>query len=181
MYNIHLRPILITPIGVRNMGKIIRLLATDDNAERISKIAEQIAVQYPDLQVEYLLDQKTLIKLPETNSNIRSEHKITSYSSLPNTPKVIVKGKDLFIVNEDGSEEFWGSEADENIDEIASQMELELRAVKWVKCELEKVIGDLTEIMRYSDVPYDQVPNIVFEGYRSLLFSFKKIDESTHL
>lgn len=181
MYNIHLRPILITSMGVRNMGEIIRLLATDDNAERISRIAEQIAEQYPDLQVEYPLDPKTLIKILEINTNPRSKHRETSYGSLPDTPKVIVRGKELFIVNEDGSEEFWGSEADENIEEIASQMEMELRAVKWVKRELERVISDLTEIMRYTDVPHDQIPNIVFEGYRSLLFCFKKIDESIHV
>ena len=181
MYNIHLRPILITSMGVRNMGEIIRLLATDDNAERISRIAEQIAEQYPDLQVEYPLDPKTLIKILEINTNPRSNHRETSYDSLPDTPKVIVRGKELFIVNEDGSEKFWGSEADENIEEIASQMEMELRAVKWVKRELERVISDLTEIMRYTDVPHDQIPNIVFEGYRSLLFCFKRIDESIHV
>ena len=80
-------------MGVRNMGKIIRLLTTDDNAERISKIAEQIAEQYPDLQVEYPLDPKTFIKLLETNTNPRPKNRETSYGSLPDTPKVIVRGK----------------------------------------------------------------------------------------
>jgi len=168
-------------MGVRNMGEIIRLLATDDNVERISKIVDQIAEQYPDLQVEYPLDQKTLIKLLEANTNPRPKIGETSYGALPDTPKVVVRGKELFIVKEDGSEEFWGSEGDENIEEIAFRMEMELRAVKWVKRELERVISDLTEIMSYTGVPHDQIPNIVFEGYRSLLFCFKKIDESIHM
>ena len=162
------------------MGKIIRLLATDDNAERISKIADQLAEQYPDLQVEYHLDQKTRINPLESNTKSIHKNRETSYSSLPDTPKVIVRGKELFIKKEDGSEEFWGSETDENIEEIASQMEIELRAVKWVKHELERVISDLTDIISCTDVPPDQVPNIVFEGYRSLLFCFKRIDESIH-
>ena len=88
------------------MGKIIRLLATDNNAERISKIAAQIAEQYPDLQVEYPFDLKKLINSLETTSNPRPRNRETSYSDLPDTPRVIVRGKELFIVNEDGSEEF---------------------------------------------------------------------------
>ncbi len=164
-------------MGVRNMGKIIRLLAIDDNAERISKIAEQISKQYPDLHVEYPLDLKSLIQLHETYCNERSKYGETSYGAFPDTPKVVVRGEELFIVNEDGSEEFWGSEMNDNIEEIASQMEMELRAVKWIKRALERVISDLTEILMYNDVPHDQIQYIVFEGYRSLLFSFIKIDE----
>ena len=163
------------------MGKIIRLLATDDNVERISKIAAQIAEQYPDLQVEYPFDLKNLINPLETNTNPRPKNRETSYGALPDTPKVIVRGKELFIIKEDGSEEFWGSEADENIEEIAFQMEMELRSLKWVKHELERVLSDLTEIMNFTDVSPDQIPNIVFEGYRSLLFCFKRIDESIHI
>ena len=181
MYNIHLGLILITSMGVRNMGKIIRLLATDDNAERITKIVEQIAEQYPDLQVEYPLDLKSLMNSLEIKTNPRLKNRHLSYSAFPDTPRVIARGKELFIVNEDGSEEFWGIEADENIEEIAFQMEMELRSLKWVKHELERVLSDLAEIMSYSQVPLDQIPNIVFEGYRSLLFCFKRIDESIHV
>lgn len=164
-------------MGVRNMGEIIRLLAIDDNAERISKIAEQISKQYPDLHVEYPLDLKSLIQLHETYYNERSKKGETIYGIFPDTPKVVVRGEELFIINEDGLEEFWGSETNDNIEETASQMEMELRAVKWIKRALEIVISDLTEILMHNDVPHDQIPYIVFEGYRSLLFSFKKIDE----
>ena len=126
---------------------------------------------------EYPIDRKNLIVLLESNTNARPEHGKGSYGSLPDTPKVIVRGKELFIVNNNGTEEFWGSETDGNIEEIASKMEMELRAVKWVKHELERIISDLTEIISYTDIPSDRIPNIIFEGYRSLLFSFKRIDE----
>ena len=58
-------------------------------------------------------------------------------------PKVIVEGKELFILYENGSEEFWGKELDDDLEETASKMELELRAIKWVKSEIERFIGDL--------------------------------------
>lgn len=224
------------------MGKIIRLLAIDDNAERISSISERISKQDPEIKVEYPQDFKSLIQLIETNSydfiiapqeisrlnetellqristiirlpilkypietrlpdqvpkpdkesptyeelaerikqtiTTRPNHRKITLSPLPDTPKVIVKGEDIFIIHEDGTEEFWGLETEGNIEEIASQMELELRAVKWIKGEIEMFIGDLTEALKYTDVPQEEIPNIVFEGYRSLLFSFKKIDES---
>jgi len=224
------------------MGKIIRLLAIDDNAERISSISERISKQDPEIKVEYPQDFKSLIQLIETNSydfiiapqeisrlnetellqristiirlpilkypietrlpdqvpkpdkefptyeelaerikqtiTIRPNHRKINLSPLPDTPKVIVKGEDIFIIHEDGTEDFWGLETEGNIEEIASQMELELRAVKWIKGEIEMFIGDLTEALKYTDVPQEEIPNIVFEGYRSLLFSFKKIDES---
>ena len=106
----------------------------------------------------------------------RSNYGKINLSQLPDTPKVIVKGQDIFIVHEDGSEEFWGMETEEDIEELASQMEMELRAVKLVKGEILRVIGDLTEIMKYINIPQQKIPYIIFEGYRSLLFCFKKID-----
>ena len=233
------------------MGEIIRLLAIDDNAERISKIAEQISKQDPDLHIEYPLNLKSLIQLIETNSydgiispleisqlnrteliqrlsnvinlpvinylgdtrppestqqyddllrdkktdedtlpyrilaerikqtlRTRKTHGKTTLLPFPDTPKVVVRGKGLYILYEDGSEEFWGLEIESDIEEIAAKMEMELRAVKWVKNEIVRVIGDLTEIMMYTDVPEQEIPYIIFDGYRSLLFCFKKINES---
>ena len=51
------------------MGKSIRLLATDDNLERILKIAAQIPEQYPDPQDESPLDLKSLINSLESKTN----------------------------------------------------------------------------------------------------------------
>jgi len=36
-------------------------------------------------------------------------------------------------------------ELDDDLEETAYKMELEFRAVKWVKCEIERFLGDLTE------------------------------------
>ena len=91
---------------------------------------------------------------------------------LPDAPRVIVRGDRLFIVEEDGSERLWGSESMDEINDIAHDMELELRTVRWVKLELERFISELTEVVMYSGVPEDRVSDIIFEGYRSLLALF---------
>ena len=213
------------------MGEIIRLLAIDDNAERISRISRQITKQDPEITIDCPPDFITLIQLIKTNSydciitpqeineleiepnqttnniiklpiikyneetspsnsnnllaqrikqtlDTKSNPGKVYLSPFPYTPKVLVNGQDIFILHENGSKEFWGSEIEGDIEEIASQMDLELRAVNWIKGEIERFIGDLTEALKYTDVPHEEIPNIVFEGYRSLLFSFKKIDES---
>ncbi|MFW9835274.1 MAG: hypothetical protein ACFFEK_14835 [Candidatus Thorarchaeota archaeon] len=97
--------------------------------------------------------------------------------ALPDTPKVIAKGTRLFIVDEYGREEFWGCEPEYIAAEIAHQMEIELKAVSWVKEEMERFIYELTQLVKSSEVPPGDVPNVIFEGYRSLLFSFKKLHD----
>ncbi len=96
---------------------------------------------------------------------------------LPDFPKVIVRGTRLFIVDESGTEEFWGCEPEDTAAEIARQMEIELKAVNWVKEEIERFIHELAQLIKTSEVPAKNVPDVIFEGYRSLLFSFRKIHE----
>lgn len=160
------------------MGETIRLLAIDDNPERVSRISEQISKLYPNIQVEYPLDLKSLIQFLETSSRERSKYAKSSYKPLPDAPKVKVNGDQLIIEYEDGSRETWGPEISDNIKETASQMEMELRALNWIKTELQSVLSDLTELLRCLGIPEQNISYIVFEGYRSLLFSFKRIDES---
>ena len=93
-------------------------------------------------------------------------------------PSVIVRDNKLFIVDEDGSEEYWGAEDEETIEDIAYNMELELKAIQWVRLELERFIGELTEVMKYSDIPRNDISDIIYEGYRALLMRFQKMDES---
>lgn len=96
---------------------------------------------------------------------------------LPDAPRVVVRGNRLFIVDEDGSERLWGSESMDEINDIAHDMEIELRAVRWVRLELERLIGELTEVVMCSDVPEDRVSDVIFEGYRSLLLQFIRLNE----
>lgn len=96
---------------------------------------------------------------------------------LPDAPRVVVRGNRLFIVDEDGSERLWGSESMDEINDIAHDMELELRTVRWVRLELERLIGELTEVVMYSGIPEDRVSDVIFEGYRSLLLQFIRLND----
>ena len=95
----------------------------------------------------------------------------------PDAPRVVVKGNRLFIVDEDGSERLWGSESVDEINDIAHDMELELRAVRLVRLEFEMLIGELTEVVMCSGIPEDRVSDVIFEGYRSLLLKFIRLND----
>ncbi len=231
------------------MGEPIRVLAIDDNKERVQKIITKLSLKDPDLKIENPQDIKTLIQLieatrydciitpdeisilskselihklselvsipviqykPQTELPVSVKRHIQSFKEilpqedsfsycllikrirrtvnpqkgqrislrLPETPKVIVRGKSLFIVNEEGSEEYWGNEDEENIEEIAHEMELEMKATQWVRAELERFISDLSELMEFSEVPRRDIPDIIYEGYLSLLMRFQRLHES---
>ena len=52
-----------------------------------------------------------------------------------------------------------------------------MKANQWVRSELERFIGELSEHMEYSEIPRRNIPNIVFEGYRSQLLRFHRLNE----
>lgn len=98
--------------------------------------------------------------------------------NLPETPFVEVRGNEIIIINENGEEETWGTESDENIQDVAALMELELKTIQWIRVELERFIGAITETIKDTEVPPSDISDIIYEGYRSLLPQFKKIDQS---
>jgi len=97
--------------------------------------------------------------------------------NLPDTPRVIVDGNKLFIIDENGSD-FWGYESEDQILEIAQEVESELKTIQWVSNEIERFISELSELLKYSDVPGRDISDIVYEGYRSLFVKFKKLRDS---
>ena len=115
-------------------------------------------------------------RIKQNVKRVRDQENKTTFC-LPDSPRVIVRGRKLFIVDEDGREEFWGYEPEDTAVETARQMEIELKAANWVKSEIERFLFELTQLIKTSEVPEKDVPDIIFEGYRSLLFSFKKIHD----
>lgn len=231
------------------MGEPIRVLAIDDNTERVKKIITKLSKREPNIIIENPQDIQSLIQLIEATrydciitpeklsilNNSELIHKLSElvsipvirYSTqtefpesvkrhlqsfkeiipqedafshclllkrirrtinphqdhhislmLPETPRVIVRGNDLFIVNEEGSEEYWGNEEEGDIEEIAHEMELEMKATQWVRTEIERFLGELSEHMEFSEIPRQDIPDIIYEGYRSLLMRFHRLHES---
>lgn len=96
---------------------------------------------------------------------------------LPDSPSVSVRGEELYIVEEDGSEHLWGEEG-ENAGDIARVMELELRAMYYVRDEMADLLTEISENLCQMDIPRSDIPDIIYEGYRKLQAWFKALDRS---
>lgn len=96
---------------------------------------------------------------------------------LPDYPRVVARGFQLFIQEGDGSESLWGTEIDDPIG-VAREMDLELRAMRWVRDELAGFVARLTEALRSRGISEETVPDVVYEGYRGLLEWFMRMDVS---
>ena len=97
---------------------------------------------------------------------------------LPDHPQVVVRGEEIFILKDDGTETIWGTESIDEIHRIAENMDTELKSIQWVRDEIERCIGEITMISSYSGLPEENVADLVFEGYRSILIKFKRLDSS---
>ncbi|MCW4013609.1 MAG: hypothetical protein NWF07_11545 [Candidatus Bathyarchaeota archaeon] len=100
----------------------------------------------------------------------------TSY--LPEHPKVVVRGEEIFIVNDDGTETSWGTESIDEIHRIAENMDADLKSIQWVRDEIELCISEITTLLSHSGLPEEDIADLIFEGYRSVLVRFKRFDSS---
>jgi CheY-like chemotaxis protein len=85
---------------------------------------------------------------------------------LPEYPKVTVKGKSIYILYEDGREEFWGEERSKSAAEsFAKEIELGLKAIKYGKDYLAKALNDLMDELMGLGIPVEYIDNIIEKGY----------------
>lgn len=175
----------------------ISILNTTELVQKLTEIISLPIIQYSDdsslpssIRLQY---QSFKGYLPEENNlayglfakRIRRTVQRLSVKSnaidlnLPDSPRIVVEGNKLFIVDENGSN-FWGYEEEAQIDEIAKQLESELKAIQWVSNETQRFISELSELLKYSDIPHQDISDIVYEGYRSLFVKFKKLHESSN-
>ena len=99
-------------------------------------------------------------------------------SYLPDHPKVVVRGEEIFIINDDGTETSWGTESIAEIHRIAENMDTELKSIQWVRDEIERCISEITMLLSQSGLPEEDIADLIFEGYRSVLVKFKRFDSS---
>jgi hypothetical protein len=92
------------------------------------------------------------------------------------TPNVIVRENEIYVKVED-KYVLWGYEGSDSYD-VAKAIELELRAIDYVRDMLAEAVSDLTEELYLSDLPPENVSDVVYEGYRSLLPWFRDLDGS---
>lgn len=98
---------------------------------------------------------------------------------LPIFPRVEIRGTNIVIIKEDGSEELWGHEADRSKAlEAAEDIQEGLRALNYVKSSLVNYINTLMENLIELDVPREHLDDIAYEGYKSLQKWFIQLDDS---
>ncbi len=159
------------------MSKIIELL----KAPRLTYLGDTRLPEstQSDQNLDTLNDQNSLsyhVLAERIRASISTKKNDATY--LPEHPKVIVKGQEIFIINDDGSETSWGQESIDEIHRIAESLDKELRSIQWVRDEIERCISEITMVLSYSGIPPENIADLIFEGYRSILVKLKRFDSS---
>lgn len=96
----------------------------------------------------------------------------------PNYPKVTVRGKSIFIINDDDNEELWRIEdTTSNARVAAKEIEVIIKAINEKKNELSKLMNDLSEI----GVPTEYRRDIIERGYRELKTLLNQLEEKKNI
>jgi hypothetical protein len=96
---------------------------------------------------------------------------------LPKTPYVIVRGNCVVICYKDGSETVWGDE-ETHIEalNLARELEIELRAVNYIKIQIKIFISEMMELLDSINADEDLLLSIIKDGHS---FAFRDLESST--
>lgn len=96
---------------------------------------------------------------------------------LPNSPTVIVRGNCVVICYSDGSETEWGEEQSHSEAlKIAQELEIELRAISYVKWHVRSFIQDMRELLSSLDIDEGLLDSILKDGHA---FATAELEDST--
>ena len=102
-------------------------------------------------------------------------HEIDCSVSLPSYPKVIVDGKTIIIIDEDGKKQIWDEAIDPRTAEsIAHEIELGLKSIVHVRNGLLSYLGKATDELLLSEVSLDDLEWIIGDAYNDV---FRVLDE----
>ena len=97
---------------------------------------------------------------------------------LPSFPKVEVLDDEIIIIGEDGDREIWDTEEDEmKAITIASTLELELKAIMYIKFHLASYLSKLSRDLKEFNIVEENIDDILYEGYKSLSNWFIELDD----
>lgn len=103
---------------------------------------------------------------------------VEPYLQLPPYPQVEVLDDEIIIIGEDGDREIWDTEKDEiKAIAIASNLELELKAIMYVKFHLASYLSKLSRDLKEFNIVEGNIDDILYEGYKSLSNWFIKLDD----
>lgn len=100
-------------------------------------------------------------------------------TALPDYPKVDIQGDRIVIVEEDGAEYLWGREEEGLISvDIVKDIELNLRAVRYVKlCLLDSINKIMFELMD-EKIPIEYMDKIIYDGYKKINNYFMELNKN---
>lgn len=85
---------------------------------------------------------------------------------LPRSPTVIARGNEVIIQYEDGSQIVWGyEETVEDAKRIAQELEIELKAINYIKWHIKAFIKDLTVMLESIGADEKLLTSIIQDGH----------------
>lgn len=102
---------------------------------------------------------------------------MTSNIKLPKTPTVITKGKSIIVVFSNRKEIIWGDENTfEEATRVAKELEVELRAVKYLQTMVHDFIIEMREYLASLNIDDKLLDSILIDGHA---FARMQIDQET--
>lgn len=100
---------------------------------------------------------------------------------LPLFPRTELRGDDVVIIWDDMSEQVWDNESDKIMAaEVAEEIQLGLRAIKYVKLHLINSLSDVVADLKEFNVKEEDIGDIVYEGYQSIRNMFIELDNTSN-
>ena len=85
---------------------------------------------------------------------------------LPKSPTVVARDKTVIVQFSNGKELIWGDmETDEKANKIAKELELELRAVKYVQTQVHDFITEMRSYLASQDIDDGLLDSILIDGH----------------
>jgi hypothetical protein len=110
-----------------------------------------------------------------------TEHRdgVEPYLHLPLYPQVEVLDDEIVIISEDGEREIWDTEEDQlKATVVANQLELELRAIMYVKYHLVNYLSKIARDLVQFNIQKEYIDDILYEGYMSLSKLFIALEDT---
>ena len=110
-----------------------------------------------------------------------TEHRdgVEPYIQLPPYPRVEVVDDEIIILDEEGEREIWDAEKDHlKAAVVAKQLELELRAIVYVKYHLVNYLSKIARDLEQFNIPKENIDDILYEGYKSLSKWFIELEDT---
>jgi len=91
---------------------------------------------------------------------------VTTNIKLPETPSVVTRDTLIVVVFADGTEINWGEEESaEEAERLSKELEIELRAVNYVKWHVRTFIQDMKSLLKSLEIDENLLDSILVDGH----------------